>query len=94
MCVRLLYLIMVRVFGWLVLLGDLGADGRTSRPVRVGPLAGDQAAVPAQDGAGGDQPVHPQPSRQKPDQRSQDRAVGPVRPGPRMGPAQHGDLVP
>ena len=37
--------------------GDLGADRRPSYPVRVGPLAGDQAAVPAQDGAGGDEPV-------------------------------------
>jgi uncharacterized protein (DUF1330 family) len=34
--------------------GDLGADRRPSCPVPVGPLAGDQAAVPAQDGAGGD----------------------------------------
>ena len=74
--------------------GDLGADRRPSRPVRVGPLAGDEAAVPAQDGAGGDQPVHPQPWRQEPDQRGEDRAVGPVEPGPRIGPAQHGDLVP
>src|SRR5882672_5656796 len=41
--------------------GDLGADRRPSCPVGVGPLAGDQAAVPAQDGAGGDQPVRPQP---------------------------------
>ena len=41
--------------------GDLGADRRPSCPVRVGPLPGDQAAVPPQDGAGGDQPVHPQP---------------------------------
>jgi hypothetical protein len=41
--------------------GDLGADRRPSRSVRVSPLAGDQAAVPPQDGAGGDQPVHPQP---------------------------------
>jgi hypothetical protein len=37
--------------------GDLGADRRPSRPVRAGPLAGDQAVVPAQDGAGGYQPV-------------------------------------
>ena len=73
---------------------DLGADWLPSRPVRVGPLAGDQAAVPAQDGTGGDQPVHPQPCRQELDQRGEDRAVGPVKPGPRMCPAQHGDLVP
>jgi hypothetical protein len=74
--------------------GDLGTDRRPSCPVRVAPLAGDQAAVPAQDGTGGDQPVHPQPCRQKPDQRNEDGAVGPVGPGPRMSTAQHGDLVP
>jgi hypothetical protein len=74
--------------------GDLGAGRRPSCAVRVGPLAGDQAAVPAQDGAGGDQPVRSQPPGQEPDQRGEDRAVGPVEPGPRMGAAQHGDLVP
>jgi hypothetical protein len=55
---------------------------------------GDQAAVPPQDGTWGDQPMHPQPSRQEPDQRSEDDAVGPVQAGPRIGAAQHGDLVP
>ena len=50
--------------------------------------------MPAQDGAGGDQPVRPQPSRQEPDQRGQHCPVGPVEPGPRIGPAQHGDLMP
>ena len=74
--------------------GDLGADRRPSYPVRVGPFAGDQAAVPAQDGAGGDQPVCSQLCRQEPDQRGENGAVGPVEPGPRMGTAQHGDLVP
>jgi hypothetical protein len=74
--------------------GDIGADRRPSRPMRVGPLAGDEAAMPAQDGAGGDQPVHPQPRGQEPDQRGEDRPVGPVQPGPRMGSAQHGDLMP
>ena len=64
--------------------GDLGADRRPSCPVRVGPLAGDQAAVPPQDGAGGDQPVRSQPCWQEPDQRGEDRAVGPVQPGPRV----------
>jgi hypothetical protein len=33
--------------------GDIGADRRPSRAVRAGPLAGDEAAVPAQDGARG-----------------------------------------
>jgi len=74
--------------------GDLGADWRPSRPVGVGPLAGDQAAVPPQDGARGDQPVRSQRSREQPDQRGEDRPLGPVQPGPRMGPAQYGDLMP
>jgi hypothetical protein len=74
--------------------GDLGADRRPAGPVRVGPLPGDQAAVPPQGGTGGDQPVHPQPPRQEADQRGEHSAVGPVQAGPRIGAAQHGDLVP
>ncbi len=62
--------------------------------MRIGPLAGDQAAVPAQDDAGGDQPVHPQPCRQEPDQGGEDGAVGPIQPGPGINAAQHGDLMP
>jgi len=73
--------------------GDLGADRRPSCPVRVGRFTGDQAAVPPKDSAGGDQPAHPQPWRQEPDERGEDRPVGPVQPGPRMGAAQHGDLM-
>jgi len=66
------------------------------RPARsgVGPVAGDQTPVPSQHGARGDQAVHSQPRRQEPDQRSEDRAVGPVEPGPGAAAAQHGDLVP
>ena len=74
--------------------GDLGADRRPACLVRVGPSAGDQAAVPPQHGAGGDQPVRPQLSRQEPDQDGEDRSAGPVQPGLGMGTAQHGDLVP
>jgi len=74
--------------------GDLNADRRPAHPVRVAPLPGDQAAVPPQDGAWGNQPVHPQPSRQQADQRSENRAVGPVQPGSGIGAAQHDDLVP
>jgi hypothetical protein len=55
---------------------------------------GDQAAVPAQDGAGGDQTVRLQPSRQTPDQRGEDYAVGRVQPGPGIGAVQYCDLVP
>ena len=38
--------------------------------------------------------LRPDCSRQEPDQRGEDGAVGPVEPGPRIGAAQHGDLVP
>ncbi len=65
--------------------GYLGADRRPAGPVRVSPFAGDQAAVPPQDGAWSDQPVRPQLSRQEPDQGGQDRTVGPVQPGPVAG---------
>jgi len=51
-------------------------------------------SLPPQDGAGSDQPVHPQPHWQEADQRGEDRTVGPVEPGPQMGAAQHGGLVP
>jgi hypothetical protein len=39
------------------------------------------------------QAQHPQLCWQQPDQRGEDRSVGPVEPGPRMGTAQHGYLV-
>jgi hypothetical protein len=51
-------------------------------------------AVPPEHSAGRDQPVCAQPSGQVPDQRGQDGAVGPVQAGPRIGAAEHGDLVP
>jgi hypothetical protein len=50
--------------------------------------------VPPKNGAGRVQLVHPQLSPREPDQRGEDCAVGPVQPGPRIGAAQHGDLVP
>jgi hypothetical protein len=74
--------------------GDLGADRRASRVVRVGPFLSGQATMPSQNGARCDQPVCLQPSGQLPDQRGQHRPVGPVQPRPRITPAQHGDLVP
>ena len=74
--------------------GDLGADGRSSGAVRVGPFLSDQAAVPPQDGARRDQPVRPQPSGQGPDQRGQHRSAGPVQARLGRGAAQYGDLVP
>jgi len=54
----------------------------------------DQPAVPAQDGAGRDKPVHPQPRGQDPDQHGEDSPVGPDHPGPRPGAPQDGDLMP
>ncbi len=42
----------------------------------------------------GDQPVQPQPCRQETDQPGEDGAFGPVQPGPGIGAAQYGDLVP
>jgi len=60
----------------------------------MAPLAGDQATVPAQDGAGTDESACSQLRRQEPDRRGENGAVGPVEPGPRMGAAQHRGLVP
>ncbi len=74
--------------------GDLSAGRRPSRPARIGSLPGDQAPVPAQDGAGGDGPAHPQLCWQEPDECGEDCAVGPVDQGAGIGAAQHGDLVP
>jgi hypothetical protein len=74
--------------------GDLGTGWRAPRVVRAGPLLCHQAAVPAQDSAGRDQPVRPQLPWQEPDEHGEDRATGPVHAGPGMGAAQHGNLVP
>src|SRR5258708_30979985 len=58
--------------------GDLGADRWPAGPVRVSPFAGDQAAVPPQDGAWSDQPGPPQLSRQAPDEDDEVRTPVPV----------------
>jgi hypothetical protein len=46
------------------------ADGRTARRSGLAPFAGDQTAVPPQDGAGSDQPANRQVPGQDPDKRS------------------------
>ena len=74
--------------------GDLSGDRRAARPVRVSPLPGNQAAVPAKHGLWCNQPVRPQASGQEPDQHGEDRAVSPVQAWPGMGTAQHRNLVP
>jgi hypothetical protein len=50
--------------------------------------------VPPEHGAGRDQAVHPQMLWQEPDERGEDRTVGPVQLGLGLTAAQHGDLVP
>jgi hypothetical protein len=57
------------------------------------PLAGDQAAVPPEHGAGGDQAAHRQIRWQEPDQRGAGCPAGPAQPGPGRA-AQHSGLVP
>ena len=74
--------------------GDFCACWRSSCAARIGPLPGDQTAVPSKDGSWGDQAVYPQLPWQVPDQGSHDGSVGQVGEGPGIGAAQHGDLVP
>jgi len=73
--------------------GDLWADWPSARAAGIGPLPGDQATMPPQDGIRGE-PVRPQLRWPVPDQRGHDGPVGPVEPGSRVGAAQDGDLVP
>jgi hypothetical protein len=49
--------------------------------------------MPSQDRAGRDEPVRSQCLGQVPNQRGQDRAVGPVHPGPGLGPAEYRDFM-
>ena len=72
---------------------DSALTGWPDPSMRIGPLPGDQAAVPPEHGARRDQPVHPQLGWQQPDQGGEDHAVGPVQPGPRICAAQHSDLM-
>jgi hypothetical protein len=58
-----------------------------------GPFTGDQPAVPGQQRARRDEPADAQHGRQVPGQRRQDRAVGPVRPGPGDLTAEYRDLM-
>src|ERR1035441_887130 len=74
--------------------GDLCAGWRSSCAARIGPLPGDQAAVPPKDGSRGDQAVCSQLPWQVPDQRGHDGSAGPVEAGSGPGAAQRGDLVP
>jgi hypothetical protein len=73
---------------------DLRASPRAAWPVRVGPLAGEETAVPGQEGSRRDQPTTTQRGWQQPGKCRQDRPVGPVRPGPGDLAAQRHHLVP
>src|ERR1022692_2371596 len=70
--------------------GDLCAGWRSSCAARIGPLPGDQAAVPPKDGSRGDQAVCSQLPWQVPDQRGHDGSAGPVEAGSGPGAAQQG----
>ena len=61
--------------------------------VRVGPAAGDELGVPAQQGSGRHQPQLAQRGGQQPAQRAEHGAVEPGQCWPGVGAAQHGDLV-
>jgi hypothetical protein len=62
-------------------LTKLAVEARATGRVRVGPSLGDQAAVPGQQGGGGDQTVAAQFARQDPGQGGQECSVGPGRAG-------------
>jgi hypothetical protein len=68
-------------------------EGRTSEAVGIGPLLGDQVAMPAQDCARRDQAMLAQHLRQPSDECGEDRSICPVQAGFRVGCAQHGDFV-
>ena len=61
--------------------------------VRVGPAAGDELGVPAQQRSGRDQPQPAQRGGQQPAQCAEHGAVEPGHLRARVGAAQHGDLV-
>jgi hypothetical protein len=61
--------------------------------VRVGPAAGDELGVPAQQGSGRHQPQLAQRGGQQPAQCAKHGAVGPGQRWAGVGAAQHGDLV-
>ena len=62
-------------------LTKVAVEARATRRVRVGPSLGDQAAVPGQQGGGGDETVAAQLVGQDPGQGGQECSVGPGRAG-------------
>ena len=74
--------------------GEDVVDRWPSGPVRVGPSSAHEAAMPAQDGARGDQAMATQCSGQPPDEGGEDGPVRPVQAWSGVGAAEHGDLMP
>jgi hypothetical protein len=73
--------------------GDRVVERWAPGAVRVGPLLGHQAALPAQDRGRGDQAVTAQHRGWASDQRGEHGPVGPVQARARVGSAEHGDFV-
>jgi hypothetical protein len=71
-----------------------GGDGRSTGPDGLGgPAAGDQLAVPAQDGGRCDQLPEASADREQSDEGGDQGAVGPGHPRARRAPSKHGELV-
>jgi hypothetical protein len=68
-------------------------DGWRAQAAGIRPFLGDQATMPTQDCARGDQAMRPQHWRQPPDEHGEHRSIRPVQAGLRGGSAQHGDFV-
>ena len=73
--------------------GDRWVEGWATASVRVGPLLGHQAPVPAKDCGRGDQAVPAQRRGQALDECGEQGSVGPVQAGLGVGSAEYGDLV-
>ena len=72
---------------------DRRVEGWATGAVRIGPLLGDQLAVPPQDCGRSDQAVAAQHRGEASDQHGEQGPVGPVQAGLGVGSAQYGDLV-
>ena len=68
-------------------------DGWATGLVRVGPLPGDQAAVPGQQRGTSDDSMGPQPAGEQAGQGGQDRSVWPTQARPGHLTTQHRDFV-
>jgi hypothetical protein len=73
--------------------GDRLVERWAAGAVRVGPLLGHQAVVPAQERGRGDQVMSAQHRGEASDERGEQGSVGPVQARPRVGSAEDGDLV-